>query len=466
MQGFVKLALVLFSSSALCQGADIFLVGGSGPHEGNIIVDGMPVCDDTFTSDSEYARVNMEVVCRMLGLEAVNFTRGSKFGRVSTNNFGIESLKCKGNEMDIRDCPHETEAEEDCGGNGGAGVICYKKGLELRGGSGSHEGNIYLDGKPVCDDGFSGEESGRQNAIVVCRMLGFQSGTFRQNSHFGKVPNDFIMDNVHCLGTEKDIRDCPHDSIDNCKSDEGAGVICSGAKSIHGEGYGLSTELIGYIEDTNEVTPQSSSVVPPGPVCVCNGFKHIFNGRTTGECLESVASCGKWCYVDLDSDCPDVRPSNNGAPYAWSCRACNNSMIRAGNFPTNQPGTDQDDKSGAFGNTLAICLFLILVATGIVLFWWCRKRQMRRRVSRGRELAALELKESGQEFWPSSRRNTGRRSTAARRSTTSLAEYWPAATTRENFEEPEEEEELRESVDSNNYWVPSDNNQSNYDKMG
>ena len=26
------------------------------------------------------------------------------------------------------------------------------------------------------------------------------------------------------------------------------------------------------------------------------------------------------CYVDLDSDCPDVRPSNNGAPYAWSCR--------------------------------------------------------------------------------------------------------------------------------------------------
>ena len=90
---------------------------------------------------------------------------------------------------------------------------------------------------------------------------------------------------------------------------------------------------------------------------------------------------------------------------------------------------------------------------------------MRRRVSRGRELAALELKESGQEYWPSSRKNTGR-STARRSSaTTSLAEYWPAATTRENFEEAEVEEELRESVDSNNYWVPSDD-QSNYDKMG
>ena len=37
----------------------------------------------------------------MLGLEARNFTVGSKFGRVS-DIFGIDSLKCKGNEMDIR----------------------------------------------------------------------------------------------------------------------------------------------------------------------------------------------------------------------------------------------------------------------------------------------------------------------------------------------------------------------------
>ena len=66
----------------------------------------------------------------------------------------------------------------------------------------------------------------------------------------------------------------------------------------------------------------------------------------------------------------------------------------------------------------------------------------------------MELKESGEEYWPA------RRSTAA-----SLAEYWPSATTRENLEVSYEGEgnELRESVDSNNYWVPSD---SQYDKMG
>ena len=37
----------------------------------------------------------------MLGLEAHNFTEGSKFGQVS-DEFGIDSLKCNGDEADIR----------------------------------------------------------------------------------------------------------------------------------------------------------------------------------------------------------------------------------------------------------------------------------------------------------------------------------------------------------------------------
>ena len=86
---------------------------------------------------------------------------------------------------------------------------------------------------------------------------------------------------------------------------------------------------------------------------------------------------------------------------------------------------------------------------------------MRRRASRSRELSSTELKESGEEFWPARRSTSAKRSTAA-----SLAEYWPPATTRENLEvHGVGENELRGSVNSNNYWVPSDN-QSNYDKMG
>ena len=43
--------------------------------------------------------------------------------------------------------------------------------LELRGGSGPHEGNIYVNGRPVCDDGGDGSYYfSKENAIVVCRF--------------------------------------------------------------------------------------------------------------------------------------------------------------------------------------------------------------------------------------------------------------------------------------------------------
>ena len=47
------------------------------------------------------------------------------------------------------------------------------EGVELRGGSGPHEGNIWVDGKPVCDDFFtssSGRDYGHGNALIVCRF--------------------------------------------------------------------------------------------------------------------------------------------------------------------------------------------------------------------------------------------------------------------------------------------------------
>ena len=41
--------------------------------------------------------------------------------------------------------------------------------LMLLDGSGPHEGNIFLDGRPICDDKHTDDEHGRQNALVVCR---------------------------------------------------------------------------------------------------------------------------------------------------------------------------------------------------------------------------------------------------------------------------------------------------------
>ena len=127
---------------------------------------------------------------------------------------------------------------------------CSFSELELRGGSGPHEGNIYVNGQPVCDDG-DGESYhfSKENAIVVCRfeqssksiymgtcrMLGFHSGKPTSDSHFGKVTEDFGMDELRCTGSEASILDCAHEKVHDCGEDEGAGVICCECQlySIH-----------------------------------------------------------------------------------------------------------------------------------------------------------------------------------------------------------------------------------------
>ena len=99
--------------------------------------------------------------------------------------------------------------------------------MKLVGGSGSHEGNIFVGGLPVCDDGHDAK-----NAAVVCKMLGYLSGQQTIQSRFGAVPERFAMDNVECKGNESSLLDCPHLTKDDCGPDEGAGVICSNASCI------------------------------------------------------------------------------------------------------------------------------------------------------------------------------------------------------------------------------------------
>ena len=79
----------------------------------------------------------------------------------------------------------------------------------------------------MCDDQWDDKD-----AKVVCRMLGFYSGTAfpgpNDGGPFGNVSSeDFIMDDVQCDGTENSILDCQHNTNDNCGIKEGAGVRCS-----------------------------------------------------------------------------------------------------------------------------------------------------------------------------------------------------------------------------------------------
>ena len=59
-------------------------------------------------------------------------------------------------------------------------------------------------------------------------MLGYGDGTFTRESQFGNAPGgNFGMDDVKCSGSETDIRDCSHVTVDDCGPREAAGAICS-----------------------------------------------------------------------------------------------------------------------------------------------------------------------------------------------------------------------------------------------
>ena len=58
---------------------------------------------------------------------------------------------------------------------------------------------------------------------------------------------DFIMDNVHCNGSETNIFLCTYSDRHNCGSSEGAGVVCeSSGKIFLSEIYVNSLSFIRY----------------------------------------------------------------------------------------------------------------------------------------------------------------------------------------------------------------------------
>jgi len=88
--------------------------------------------------------------------------------------------------------------------------------------------------------------------------------------------------------------------------------------------------------------------------CRCNGQKH----RGRGEC-ESQASCGNWCYVNDASACSYSYRSYIGAPWRWTCEACDNSRTAKTELvaPPCPFGT-----ATTFGVTFALLVFSVAVS--------------------------------------------------------------------------------------------------------
>ena len=69
------------------------------------------------------------------------------------------------------------------------------------------------------------------NAVIFCHI----GSTAFRNAHFGPGSGGIFMDDVHCSGSESQLRDCPHISNQTCDHDEDASVQCQ-----TGSGYALS----------------------------------------------------------------------------------------------------------------------------------------------------------------------------------------------------------------------------------
>lgn len=96
---------------------------------------------------------------------------------------------------------------------------CY--GNICLGGGKLSEGNVFVCGRPICDDLWSNVD-----AQVLCRQIGFASGTATYKSEYGRVQDNYIMDDVECVGRETNIFNCEHEDEAECGATEAAGVIC------------------------------------------------------------------------------------------------------------------------------------------------------------------------------------------------------------------------------------------------
>lgn len=102
--------------------------------------------------------------------------------------------------------------------------------VELRGGlrnSTAVSGNVFATNSNnvfgrVCDDRWDDND-----ALVVCRQLGYNTGTATKLSYFGNPGEIFLFSTAGCTGSEETLQDCTHTEADHCTEIEGAGVFCS-----------------------------------------------------------------------------------------------------------------------------------------------------------------------------------------------------------------------------------------------
>ncbi|XP_025100418.1 deleted in malignant brain tumors 1 protein-like isoform X2 [Pomacea canaliculata] len=187
------------------------------------------VCDDGF------GQAEALVACRMLGYNSTTAVAvgSDKYG-VGSGPILLDDLQCEGNETSLAQCKHPRFYTHDCQHSEDVGVACniisaQQMSARVVGGTAdAGRLEILYNGtwSTVCGIMFRQEE-----ALVACRMLGFNSTTAVAvgSDKYGAGSGPILFSDLQCEGNETSLAQCPHRGvyIHDCTHWHDVGVMCN-----------------------------------------------------------------------------------------------------------------------------------------------------------------------------------------------------------------------------------------------
>jgi len=209
------------------------LVNGTSENNGRVDV----TIDGQRGSMCYLSDAGKRVVCRQHGYKGAISYAEDYFGRSSEREF-VSHIICPDSAKTLLDC----DIEQAPGGRycqrGSDAISCFNKlDIDLVNGASKNEGRVELN--------IDGQRGSIRSSVwfngatgVVCRELGYRSGICHKDDRFGRSCLDILLQEVNCLGREKNLTDCsmrlPKGSTcSNGASGGGAAVTCFNEVELH-----------------------------------------------------------------------------------------------------------------------------------------------------------------------------------------------------------------------------------------
>ncbi|XP_025100419.1 deleted in malignant brain tumors 1 protein-like isoform X3 [Pomacea canaliculata] len=178
------------------------------------------------------------VACRMLGFNSTTAVAvgSDKYG-AGSGPILFSDLQCEGNETSLAQCPHRGVYIHDCTHWHDVGVMCnFPQQMSARvvgGTAAAGRLEILYDGtwSTVC-----GYKFGQREALVACRMLGFNSTTAVAvgSVKYGEGSGLILFDLLQCVGNETSLAQCKHWGLykQYCHHLWDVGVMCNNTQQM------------------------------------------------------------------------------------------------------------------------------------------------------------------------------------------------------------------------------------------